>query len=119
MALLFRDKVVSEGGLTVTLLADADYAGRPTTRRSTDGGVVMGGISPLTAWSTTQATPAMSNGEAELYGCVKGSAEGLGVVSSFADLGESKTLRVGLDSSAALGILRRVGFAKLKHIDSK
>ena len=35
------------------------------------------------------------------------------------DLGETRALRVGLDSSAALGIVRRVGLAKLKHVDTK
>ena len=89
------------------------------TRRSTNGGIVFDSLNPLHAWSTTQTTPAMSSGEAELYGCVKGSAEGLGVVSAMKDLGEKRLLRVGLDSSAALGIVRRVGLGKLKHVDTK
>ena len=92
----------------VTVLADTEYAGCPVTRRSTNGGSVFDNLNPLHAWSTTQTTPAMSSGEAELYGCVKGSAEGLGVVSAMKDLGEKRMLRVGLDSSAALGIVRRV-----------
>ena len=103
----------------VTVLADTDYAGCPVTRRSTNGGIVFDNLNPLHAWSTTQTTPAMSSGEAELYGCVKGSAEGLGVVSAMKDLGEKRMLRVGLDSSAALGIVRRVGLGKLKHVDTK
>ncbi len=103
----------------VTVLADTDYAGCPVTRRSTNGGIVFDSLNPLHAWSTTQTTPAMSSGEAELYGCVKGSAEGLGVVSAMKDLGEKRMLRVGLDSSAALGIVRRVGLGKLKHVDTK
>ena len=72
----------------VSVLADTDYAGCPITRRSTNGGIVFDGAKPLTAWSTTQTTPAMSSGEAELYGCVKGSAEGLGVVSGVKDMGK-------------------------------
>ena len=105
--------------MTVTVLADADHAGCPISRRSTSGGVVMDGVNSLNVWSTTQTTPAISSGEAELYGCVKGSAEGLGVVSGMKDLGETRLLRVGLDSSAALGIVRRVGLGKLKHVDTK
>ena len=77
------------------MLADTDYAGCPVTRRSTTGGIVFDNLNPLHAWSTTQTTPAMSSGEAELYGCVKGSAEGLGVVSAMKDLGEKRMLRVG------------------------
>ena len=103
----------------VAVLADTDYAGCPVTRRSTNGGIVFDESNPLTAWSTTQTTPAMSSGEAELYGCVKGSAEGLGVVSGMKDLGETRRLNVSLDSSAALGIVRRVGLGKLKHVDTK
>ena len=45
----------------------------------------------------------------------KGTAEGLGVVSGFADMGEKKLLQVGLDSSAARGIVRRIGLGKLTH----
>ena len=119
VALQFRTQQKGDDVKFVTVLADTDYAGCPLTRRSTNGGVVFDGINPLTAWSTTQAVPAMSSGEAELYGCVKGSAEGLGVVSGMADMGEVRSLKVGLDSSAALGIVRRVGLAKLKHVDTK
>ncbi len=43
---------------------------------------------PLTAWSTTQTATAMSSGEAELYGCVRGSAEGFGTVSGVKDMGK-------------------------------
>ncbi len=74
---------------------------------------------PLLAWSTPQATVAMSSGEAVMYGCVKASVEGLAVVSGYGDLGELRGLGVGVDSSAASGIVRRVGLGKLKHIDTK
>eukprot|EP00969_Alexandrium_andersonii_P181614 8026262-Alexandrium_andersonii.AAC.1 len=60
-------------------------------------------------WSTTQKTIALSSGEAELAGIVKGSAEGLGLVSVARDLGIDTGLRVCADSSAAIGICRRSG----------
>ena len=119
VAMMFKDQVQNEGATMVTVRGDTDYAGCPVSRRSTNGGIVFDGCNPLHAWSTTQATVAMSSGEAELYGCVKASAEGLGVVSGYGDLGEHRGLGVGLDSSAALGVVRRVGLARLKHIDTK
>ena len=61
----------------------------------------------------------MSSGESELYACVKACAEGLGVTAGLADLGVRKQLTIGLDSSAALGVVRRVGLSKLRHIDTK
>eukprot|EP00969_Alexandrium_andersonii_P144694 6398356-Alexandrium_andersonii.AAC.1 len=60
-------------------------------------------------WSTTQKTIALSSGEAELGGIVKGAAEGVGVVSIALGLGFSAGLRVYADSSAAIGICRRTG----------
>ena len=77
----------------ITVLADTDYAGCVETRRSTNGGVIFDGMNPLTAWSTTQTTPAMSSAEAaELYSCVKGAAEGLGAVAGYGDMGEQRVL---------------------------
>ncbi len=43
----------------------------------------------------------------------------MGIVSGVAGMGEVKTWRLGLKSSAALGTAHRVGFAKLKHIHAK
>ena len=97
-------------------LGGTDYAVCPMTRRSTNGGIVLDGVNPLHAWSSTQAVVAMSSGEAELYGCVKAAAEGLGTTAGLRDLGEDRKLNVGVDSSAALGIVRRSGLGKLKHV---
>eukprot|EP00969_Alexandrium_andersonii_P262596 11609115-Alexandrium_andersonii.AAC.1 len=44
-------------------------------------------------WSTTQRTIALSSGEAELAGTVKGAAEGVGLVSVARDLGVETGLR--------------------------
>ena len=41
----------------------------------------------LKSWSSTQATVAMSSGEAEYYALVKGAAEGLGMQALMKDLG--------------------------------
>eukprot|EP00975_Prorocentrum_lima_P052722 11050623-Prorocentrum_lima.AAC.1 len=77
-----------------------------STRRSTSGGAAMWGSHTIKHWSVTQKTIALSSGEAELAGIVKGSAEGMGLVSVARDLGIDTGLRVRADSSAAIGICR-------------
>ena len=59
--------------------ADMDWAGCPRSRRSTSGGCIMVGTHLLKCWSSTQAGVAMSPGEAEFYGAVKGAIIGLGM----------------------------------------
>ena len=67
-------------------------------------------------WSSTQKTIALSSGEAELAGIVKGAAEGIGLVSVARDLGVETKLRVCADSSAAIGICRRSGIGRVRHL---
>eukprot|EP00969_Alexandrium_andersonii_P070735 3122088-Alexandrium_andersonii.AAC.1 len=66
----------------------------------------MRGTHTVKHWSTTQKTIALSSGEAELAGIVKGAAEGMGIASIALDIGFSARLRVYADSSAAIGICR-------------
>ncbi|CAK0855312.1 unnamed protein product, partial [Prorocentrum cordatum] len=116
VALEFRAQARAE---MATALEGTDYGGCPIMRRSSLGGVVLDGVNPLMAWSVAQAISPPSCGENELRGCVKACAEGFGVISGFGDLGEQKALRVGVDSSAALGVARRICLGKLKHIDAR
>ena len=70
----------------------------------------------MKSWSTTQATVALSSGEAELYGIVKGSSEGIGYQSLLRDLGIEASVEVKADASAALGIVNRIGLGKVRHL---
>ena len=72
----------------------------------------------LKSWSSTQASVALSSGEAELYGVVKASSIALGQQSLFSDLGLTSTVRVWTDSSAAMGICQRTGLGQLRHIQT-
>ena len=56
----------------VTVWTDTDFAGCLRTRKSTSGGVVMLGEHVVKTWSCTQSVIALSSGEAEYYGMVKG-----------------------------------------------
>ena len=67
-------------------------------------------------WSSTQKVITLSSGEAELAGIVKGSAEALGMKSLAADLGIACEVSVYADSSAAIGICRRSGIGKVRHL---
>ena len=54
--------------------------------------------------------------EDELAGIVKGSTEGLGLRSLATDLGWETELKVYTDSSAAIGICKRSGIGKVRHL---
>jgi hypothetical protein len=102
----------------IDVYVDTDWAGCPRTRRSTSGGSVMMGSHTIKTWSSIQTGVALSSGEAELNGVLKGSAMGLGFQSLLQDLGIQVPLRVWTDSSAAIGICNRQGLGKLRHLDT-
>ena len=56
----------------ITVWTDTDYAGCMRTRKSTSGGVAMLGCHCIKTWSSTQDIIALSSGEAEYYGLVRG-----------------------------------------------
>ena len=97
---------------------DTDWAGCPRTRKSTSGGCVMLGGHAMKHWSSTQSSTALSSGEAEFNGVVRGSGQGLGYQSLLRDLGVTLPLRVWTDSTAAIGICSRQGLGKLRHLDT-
>jgi len=102
----------------VDVFTDTDWAGCPRTRKSTSGGCVILGAHAVKSWSTTQSSIALSSGEAEFNGVVKGAGVGLGYQSLLRDLGIDVPVRVWTDSSAAVGICSRQGLGKLRHIDT-
>ena len=69
-------------------------------------------------WSSTMQSVALSSGEAEFYGVVRGAGQGLGHQSLISDLGLPLPLRMWTDSSAAIGICSRQGLGKLRHLDT-
>ena len=62
----------------VDVYADSDWAGCPRTRKSTSGGCAILGAHPIKTWSSTQSSLALSSGEAEFNGVVRGAGVGLG-----------------------------------------
>ena len=101
----------------IQVWVDTNYAGCIKTRKSTSGGVVFFGSHKVKAWSVTQDIIALSSGEAEFYGIVKGSSVGSGIQSVLRDLGCNVKLAVCTDASAAKGIASRRGLGKVRHIE--
>ena len=100
----------------IQIYTDTDWAGCIRTRKSTQGGVVMLGGCCVKSWSSTQSLIALSSGEAEYYGVVKGASVGLGVQAMLRDLGFELSLEVLTDATAAKGIASRRGLGKTRHI---
>ena len=96
---------------------DTDYAGCRRTRKSTSGGMILLGGHVIKAWSTTQNVIALSSGEAEYYGMVKGGSQGTGAQSILNDMGIARGIKLCTDASAAKGIASRKGLGKARHIE--
>ena len=97
---------------------DSDWAGCRATRRSTSGGCILYGSHYLKGWSKTQSARALSSAEAELYGIVKMSAEVMGIMSMYKDFGKTVAGHILCDANAALGVIRRKGVGKIRHLDT-
>ena len=67
-------------------------------------------------WSQTQSTVALSSGEAELSGICKGASKAIGLRSLCLDLGLRMQLTMLTDATAAIGICRRRGLGKVRHL---
>jgi hypothetical protein len=121
--LVHRPRVVAKflwqrEGSSLEVHTDSNWAGCKSTRKSTSGGLVAVGLHCIKAWSKTQATIALSSGEAELFAVVKGVCEALGVASLLRDLGVEQSIRLHTDAAAALGIIARKGVGKVRHLDT-
>ncbi len=103
----------------VDTYSDTDWAGCPKTRKSTSGGCLMLGRHLIKSWSSTQASVALSSGEAEFYGVVKAGGVSLGYQALLADIGIKVPIRVWTDSSATIGICGRQGLGRLRHVDTR
>ena len=67
-------------------------------------------------YSVTQSTVTLSSAESELSGICKGTSVSLGLISISKDLALTFDLVVETDASAAIGISRRRGLGKIRHL---
>ena len=77
----------------------------------------MHGIHCLEHWSSTQTTLSLSTAESELHGICKGMQMGMGFSSMCKYLDMHMKIRLHSDATAAIGIARRRGLGKLRHLD--
>lgn len=98
------------------VMSDTDFGGCLRTRRSTSGGVARLGDHIIKCWSKTQRVVALSSAEVEFTGLCQAAGEGLGLQAICQDLGLPVALRVHSDSSAAIGICRRRGLGRVRHL---
>lgn len=101
---------------TVTVFTDSDHAGCQRTRKSTAGGVAMWGAGVIKTWSKTLPVIALSTGESELAASVRAAAEGIGLQTLLADFGVEVSVVVESDATAAIGMCRRLGLGKVRHL---
>ena len=101
-------------------LVRADRAGDTTTRKSTSGGVIRLNSHLISFWCKSQATVALSSGEAELNAMVKGCSEGIGILELMREMGcDAQVYSIETDSSAARGTVMRHGAGRMKHLSTK
>ena len=67
-------------------------------------------------WAKSQAVIALSSGEAELYAAVKASCESIGLQSNLNDFDIFTKIEAAIDATAALGVIKRIGLGKMRHI---
>ena len=103
----------------INVYSDSDWTGCLETRKSTSGGIACVGVDAIKSWSSTQATIAISSGEAEYYALVKSAAEGLGIQSLAEDLGWNLDVVIWVDATAAKSLASRVGLGKIRHLETK
>ena len=77
----------------------------------------MWGSHMIKSWSSTQSVIALSSGEAEYYGIVKGASVGLGLQSVLKDFGITSSISIKSDATAAIAIASRRGLRNVRHID--
>ena len=86
-------------------------------RRSTSGGTIRHGKHLWDAYNTTQATSALSSGEAEFY--ATGSTRGLMAKNFLEDAGRRVILVIASDSSAGRGMRQRAGVGRVRHLENR
>jgi len=101
------------------VFVDSDWAGCPSTRKSTSGGFLVLGKHLVKTWSSTQATRALSSGEADHYAIIEGASRALGVQSLMDDMGYECKIKMRSDSSAGRAISLRKGTGKVRHLQVK
>ena len=109
------------GHHVVEAIADADFAGDKTTRRSISGGQVYINGNVCLAYSRTQKNISLSSGESEYIALSDVIAEAILIKKAWASLVRDldTQLVARTDSSAGRGIASRRGVGRVRHLDTR
>ena len=100
----------------IEVYGDENFAGRISTRKSTVGGVALWSGQFVKARPKTMEVLALSSGESELAAVVRAATEGLGLQSILGDFDLCGHVAVKSDATAAIGMVHRLGFGKVRHL---
>ena len=114
--LVYKYRFAQRPATHIDVFCDTDVVGFTQSRRSTSGGCALIGTACIKHWSKTQPTVTLSSGEAELVGLGQGIAQALGLRSLAADTNWPLQLNVHTDATAAIGIAKRRGLGKVRHL---
>ena len=106
----------------LNVFVDSNWAGCPTTRKHTTGFVVTLSGTTVIYGSRTQATIALSSGEAELHAINTGATEALHIRSLLMELLDINkvNIKIHTDSSSGKSMATRIGSSRTaKHIELK
>lgn len=99
------------------MLTDANWAGCRTASKSKSGGAILLGRGCVETWSKTRRTIAQSFAESEWLASVRGAAEAIGFIALAKGVRIEFTACLHIDASAALGILKRKGVGRERHVN--
>jgi len=100
---------------------DSDWASDKVGRRSTSSGHIFVCDAAVGQYSRTQATPAISSAEGELYSIGTGAVECLYVKAILTEIPSPPSVEIVIasDSQAAISSQLRPGMGKMKHVELK
>ncbi|CAE7357043.1 RE1, partial [Symbiodinium sp. KB8] len=114
-------QVYDGGGYALEAYSDSDWAASRAHRRSVSSGMVFYGGCLIHSSSRTQRLIALSSGEAEVHAATSTLIDALFIrdcISFVSGIKDIK-IRLCLDASAAIGMLRRQGVGKVRHLSTR
>lgn len=99
--------------------ADSDWAGDKVSRKSCSAAAIMFGSHQLESYSVSQQVIALSSGEAEFYSAGKAIAHLLFILYIMKEIGHVVQIKVLTDSSAARGMMGRIGSGRVRHMQTR
>ena len=99
--------------------SDSDWAGCPTSRKSSSGAMVWLNGALVSSLCKTQRLIALSSPEAECHACTVGVAEAKFVQSILLDWGVIAEKEHFVDDSSAITLVRRIGLGGMRHMETR